>query len=187
MGCKKQGAKNKVIVIQKEKRQLPSFWITMTLFFAPCYLHLIFWTRIFQGHKPTHVFKTKIVDADWLGDCALVNLWGKHFNVTNWVLILHGHPRNGIWKDNCSVNLQHLILFWKHGSVCDPEKIPDPNYGPEKSRVNVFQKEKTLFFAPFFFRFIFWTWFFFKVQDPKKISGCTEVERAPLIIFNFAF
>ena len=36
MGCKKQGAKNKVIVIQKEKRQpgLFSFWITMTLFFC---------------------------------------------------------------------------------------------------------------------------------------------------------
>ena len=37
MGCKKQGAKNRVIVIQKERRQpgLFSFWITMTLFFAP--------------------------------------------------------------------------------------------------------------------------------------------------------
>ena len=36
MGCKKQGAKNKVIVIQKEKRQtgLFSFWKTMTLFFC---------------------------------------------------------------------------------------------------------------------------------------------------------
>ena len=39
MGCKKQGAKKGVIVIQKEKRPL-------------------------QGHKPTHVFKTRIVGAD---------------------------------------------------------------------------------------------------------------------------
>ena len=36
----KQGAKNKVIFIQKEKRPgwLFSFWITMALFFAPCFL-----------------------------------------------------------------------------------------------------------------------------------------------------
>ena len=35
MGCKKQGTKNRVIVMQKEKRPgcFFSFWITMTLFF----------------------------------------------------------------------------------------------------------------------------------------------------------
>ena len=44
MGCKKQGTKNRAIVIQKEKRQpnLFSFWIKMTLFFTPCFLHPIF-------------------------------------------------------------------------------------------------------------------------------------------------
>ena len=44
MGCKKQGAKNKVIVIQKEKRQpgLFFFWLTMTLLFAPHILDPIF-------------------------------------------------------------------------------------------------------------------------------------------------
>jgi hypothetical protein len=57
--------KNRVIVIQKEKRQpgLFSFLITMTLFFC---------TLLFSGpyfapdffHKPTHVFKTRIVGAD---------------------------------------------------------------------------------------------------------------------------
>ena len=42
-----------------------SFWITTTRFFAPgFFLDLIF----FQGHKPTHVFKTRIVGPDWLGD-----------------------------------------------------------------------------------------------------------------------
>jgi hypothetical protein len=39
IGCK-QGAENRVIVIQKEKR------------------------TFFQGHNPTHVFKTRIVGAD---------------------------------------------------------------------------------------------------------------------------
>ena len=63
-------------VMQKEKRQpgLFSFWITMTLFFAPCFLHPAFctpfWTRsFFQDPKPTHVFKTRTVGADWLGKC----------------------------------------------------------------------------------------------------------------------
>ena len=39
---KKQVAKNRVIVIQKENRQpgLFSFWITMTLFFAPCFFEV---------------------------------------------------------------------------------------------------------------------------------------------------
>ena len=46
----------------------------MTLFFAPC--SLLFATHIldlifFQGHKTTHVFKTRIVSADWLGKCLL--------------------------------------------------------------------------------------------------------------------
>ena len=39
------GCKNRVIVIQKEKRPgCLSFWIAMTLFFAPCFMHLIFHT-----------------------------------------------------------------------------------------------------------------------------------------------
>ena len=49
IGCKKQGAKNRVIVTQKEKSSgcLFSFWITVTLFFAPCFLHPIFRTQFF--------------------------------------------------------------------------------------------------------------------------------------------
>ena len=40
MGCKKQGAKKHGHWYSKEKKQpgLFSFWITMTLFFAPCFL-----------------------------------------------------------------------------------------------------------------------------------------------------
>ena len=47
MERKKQGAKNRVIVIQKEKR-----------------LGHILELIIFQGHKTTHVFETRIVGAD---------------------------------------------------------------------------------------------------------------------------
>jgi hypothetical protein len=55
--------KNRVIVIQKENRKpgLFSFGITMSLIFCT----LIFFDLIFfLGHKPTHVFKTRIVGAD---------------------------------------------------------------------------------------------------------------------------
>ena len=66
MGCKKQGAKNKVIAIQKDAAALFSFGIIMTMYvfctllFASHIFDLIF----FQGHKPTHLFKTKVVGAD---------------------------------------------------------------------------------------------------------------------------
>ena len=60
MGCKKQGAKNRVNVIKKEKR-------LGCLFFAAHILNLFV-----QGHKPTHVFKTRILGADCLGDCWAV-------------------------------------------------------------------------------------------------------------------
>ena len=56
MDLKKQGAKNRVIAIQKEKRQ-PIFF---TLLFSGPYFGPIF----FQVLKPTHVFKIKIVSAD---------------------------------------------------------------------------------------------------------------------------
>ena len=47
MDLKKQGEKNRVIAIHKEKKPicLFSFLITMTLFFAPCFFSSIFWTK----------------------------------------------------------------------------------------------------------------------------------------------
>ena len=62
MDFKMQDAKNRVIVTQEEKRQWPfflflhclfSFWVTMTQFFAPCFLKPIFWTLFlkFQSQK----------------------------------------------------------------------------------------------------------------------------------------
>ena len=56
---KKQGAKNRVILIQKEKRQpgLFFFWLTKTLFFCTLlFSGPYFAPDFFQGHKPTHVF-----------------------------------------------------------------------------------------------------------------------------------
>ena len=67
MECKKYGH-----CCSKEKRPvcLFSFWITMTLFFCTLlFSGPYFGPDFFQGHKPTHVFKTRIVGADWLGDC----------------------------------------------------------------------------------------------------------------------
>ena len=65
--CKKQGAKKQGHCYSKrEKADWPLLFldnndpIFCTLLFATRILDLIF----FQGHKPTHVFKTRIVDAD---------------------------------------------------------------------------------------------------------------------------
>ena len=43
MGCKKEGAKNRVIVIQKEKRS-GCLFNNNDPFFAPWFLQPIFWT-----------------------------------------------------------------------------------------------------------------------------------------------
>ena len=50
MGWKGQGTKNRAIVIQKERRQpnLFSFWIKITLFLKPCFLHPVFCSTFFS-------------------------------------------------------------------------------------------------------------------------------------------
>ena len=68
MSCKNQDAKNTQgpHYSKREEARLPLlFLIAIALFFALCFLQPIFWiSSFFQSHKPTHVFKTKIVDAD---------------------------------------------------------------------------------------------------------------------------
>ena len=68
--AKSRVQKNRVIVIQRENRPgcLFSFWITMTLVFYTLLFSKSWVPDFFQGHKPTLVFKTRIVGADWLGD-----------------------------------------------------------------------------------------------------------------------
>jgi hypothetical protein len=58
--------KTRVIVIQKEKRPgcLFSIRITMTLVFLTLLFSKSRVLDFFQGHKPTLVFKTRIVGAD---------------------------------------------------------------------------------------------------------------------------
>ena len=69
MGCKIWGEARLPLLLLNNND--PGF---CTLLFAPHILDLIF----FQGHKPTHVFKLRIVGADWLGEyvqsksCALL-------------------------------------------------------------------------------------------------------------------
>ena len=73
--------KNRVIFIQKEKRPgcIFSFWITMTLVFCTLLFQKAGCPVFFQGHKPTLVFKTRIVGADWLGEWTLVVDSGVHY------------------------------------------------------------------------------------------------------------
>ena len=100
------------------------------------------------------------------------------------------HP--WLYKHSRPVNLHPLFLFWKHRSVCDPEKYQVQNMDLKKARwkngVIVIQKEKrqpglcsfwitmTPFFHLSFFRSIFWTWLFSGSQtDPcfqNKNGGC---------------
>ena len=90
MDCKKQGAENR-------QRGLFSFWVTMTLFFC----NLLFATHVldpfFQGHKLTHVFKIRIVCADWLGEWV----WEKY-------MILIQKSISISWRNT---NIGHDILF----------------------------------------------------------------------------
>ena len=75
---------------QKRQPGLFSFWIATTLFFESCFFHSIFWTDIFQGHKTTHVFKTRIVVADWLGECGTI-LMMQALLILNIQLYLYNH------------------------------------------------------------------------------------------------
>jgi len=58
---KKQGAKNRVILIQKEKRQpgLFFFWLTKTLFFVPCFFQVHILHLIFSGSQTNPCFLNK--------------------------------------------------------------------------------------------------------------------------------
>ena len=85
------------------------------------------------------------------------------------------------------VNLHPLFLFWKPGSVCDPEKnwAPTQKSRMQKTKVGVIQKEKK---QPVLFSFwITMTLFFctllfaksrvpefLKVPDPKNILGRSD-------------
>ena len=61
MDLKKAGSKNRVIVIQKEKRQpdLFSCWMTMALFFSPCFFHVHILDLIFSGSQTDPCFQKK--------------------------------------------------------------------------------------------------------------------------------
>ena len=65
MGCKKQGAKKQGHCYSKrEEAAWPLLFLNKNdPVFSPCFLQPIFWTFL-QGHKPSHVFKTRIVGAD---------------------------------------------------------------------------------------------------------------------------
>ena len=62
MGCKKQGH----CYSKRKEAAWPLLFLNNN---DPIFLQPIFWTFFLQGHKLTHVFKTRIVGANGLGDC----------------------------------------------------------------------------------------------------------------------
>ena len=64
MDLKKQVAKNSVIVIQKEKKPgcLFSFWITMTLFFAPCFFQVNILDLIFFKFQTLKKYQVDLIN-----------------------------------------------------------------------------------------------------------------------------
>ena len=58
MGCKKQGAKKQGHCYSKREEAI----FLNNIF--PIFCNPYFGLNFFQGHKPTHVFKTRIVGAD---------------------------------------------------------------------------------------------------------------------------
>jgi hypothetical protein len=109
--------------------------------------------------------------------------------------ILQFLPSNGscryiramVDKVICPVNIHPLFLFWKHGSVCDPEKIQVQNMDLKKARwkkqghCNSKREEARLSLLflnnndPVFCSLLFsgpcFGLYFVKVPGPKKISG----------------
>ena len=59
VGCKKQGH----CYSKREETRLPLLFLNNN---DPFFCNLFWTSYFFQGHKPTHVFKTRIVGADWL-------------------------------------------------------------------------------------------------------------------------
>ena len=97
--CQKARCKNQGHCYSKrEKTRLPlPFWITMTRFFATCFLTKNWVPHFFQGLKPTPLFITRIKGRDWLGDSGLVtaSLLSGGPNLPPFSLIrkgLWGHP-----------------------------------------------------------------------------------------------
>ena len=102
--AKSRVQKNRVNVIQKEKRSgcLFSFWITMTLFFGFEKSRV---PNFFQGHKPTLVFKTRIVGAVWLGEYVIISCRGDKVPI---LISITSHL----------IRLQSSKILW-WGKICD--------------------------------------------------------------------
>ena len=110
---------------KRAKSMLPFFILSNNDpgFFAPCFLQPIFWTLFFQGHKPTHVFKTKIVGADWLDACMSTNfawLWWVNFQNKEGLLWIKevqdskiGMPCIKPCNEQILLELELLILKWQ--------------------------------------------------------------------------
>ena len=78
-GCKKQGH---CYSKREEAAALFSFWIIMTLFFAPCFLHPIFLTWFFSGSQTDPCFQNKN------SGCKLTGRWCLIRNTKQWYKLI---------------------------------------------------------------------------------------------------
>ena len=98
VGCKKQGH----CYSKREETRLPLLFLNnndpvfCNLLFSGPYLDLIF----FQGHKPTHVFKTRIVGANWLG----VTMYTDKIQWFLFSLLIFGQISNKFWLHKEKIN-----------------------------------------------------------------------------------
>ena len=101
-GCKKQGHSYP----KREEVRLPLLFLNKNdpVFFTLLFSGPYFGPDFFQGRKPTHVFKTRIVDADWLGNCLNIYILcrqGKTLNSDN------GYRNVGTIRINLLANKFH--------------------------------------------------------------------------------
>ena len=96
--------KTRSLLFKKRRGSCPLLFLNnndpvfCTLLFASHIFDLIF----FQGHKPTHVFKTRIVGTDWLGEW--VQLTGQIRCISE-EIVKKSHCKN------CSVSISQWIYF----------------------------------------------------------------------------
>ena len=107
--------------------------------FAPYFLQPIFLDHFFQGYKPTHVFKTRIVGADWLGDLLVfphicifnfLSLWKEIKNFKNTIAVARIYEYFfSIYRWNRPI----ILSYWMLGYILamssqDLIKSPSPNF-----------------------------------------------------------
>ena len=83
-----------------------------------CYIHVISWD---------------VQTYFWIIENGILSHWKWRLQPNPSSFLLLYHCTIAPHCDMRPVNLHPLFLFWKHGSVCDPEKKSGPKYGMQKA------------------------------------------------------